>query len=339
MAGAVAITAGDLRAHFVRSGARARRMTFLLVLPLLAFLAVTFIIPIGDMLMRSVDDPTIAQILPRTADTLRAWDGKGRPPYSAYAALASDLEVAQREGTVGKAATRMNFEVPGMRSMLMATARVAGKFEPPYAQAFNQADPRLKAVFLSRNAVEHGLARVREFGVRASLPQAAAVGAGTAKALESEGVEGVAAPAGPADSEALLALPQFQAMEGRQVLVFRGVGGREWLAAALRSRGAVVDYAECYRRGVPATDLRPLIADWASGGVDAVTVSSREGLANLAGLLGEAGLAHLRTTPAFVPHARVADEARALGIANVTVAGASDEEMLGALVAYFGRAG
>ena len=142
MTGAAAITAGDLRAHFVRSGARARRMTFLLVLPLLAFLAVTFIIPIGDMLMRSVDDPTIAQVLPRTADTLRGWDGKGRPPYSAYAALASDLEVAQRDGTVGKAATRMNFEVPGMRSMLIATARVAGKFEPPYAQAFNQVDAR-----------------------------------------------------------------------------------------------------------------------------------------------------------------------------------------------------
>src|SRR3982751_4056631 len=109
MAGAAAITAGDLKAHFVRSGIRARRMTFLLVLPLLAFLAVSFILPIGTMLMRSIDDPTISQILPRTADALRAWDGKGRPPYSAYAALASDLEVAQREGTIGKAATRMNF--------------------------------------------------------------------------------------------------------------------------------------------------------------------------------------------------------------------------------------
>jgi putative spermidine/putrescine transport system permease protein len=140
--GAAAITAGDLRAHFVRSGARARRLTFLLVLPLLLFLTVTFLLPIGDMLMRSVEDPTIATVLPRTADALRAWDGKGRPPYSAYAALASDLEVAQRQGTIGKAATRMNFEVPGMRSMLMTTAREAGKFEPPYAQAFNQVDPR-----------------------------------------------------------------------------------------------------------------------------------------------------------------------------------------------------
>ena len=142
MSGAVAIGAGDLRTHFVRSGTRARRISFVLVLPLLLFLTFTFILPIGEMLMRSVEDPTIAQVLPRTADSLRTWDGKGRPPYSAYAALASDLEVAQREGTVGKAATRMNFEVPGMRSMLMATARVAGNFEPPYAQAFNAVDPR-----------------------------------------------------------------------------------------------------------------------------------------------------------------------------------------------------
>jgi putative spermidine/putrescine transport system permease protein len=140
--GAAVITAGDLKAHFVRSGARARRMTFLLVLPLLLFMTVSFILPIGNMLIRSVEDSTIATVLPRTADALRAWDGKGRPPYSAYAALASDLEVAQRQGTIGKAATRMNFEVPGMRSMLIATAREAGKFEPPYAQAFNQVDPR-----------------------------------------------------------------------------------------------------------------------------------------------------------------------------------------------------
>jgi putative spermidine/putrescine transport system permease protein len=142
MGAASATAAGDLKAHFVRSGLRARRVTFLLVLPLLAFLTVSFILPIGSMLMRSVEDPTISQILPRTAGALRTWDGRGRPPASAYAALASDLEVAHREGTIGKAATRMNFEMPGMRSMLMATARQAGTFEPPYAQAFNAVDPR-----------------------------------------------------------------------------------------------------------------------------------------------------------------------------------------------------
>jgi len=195
------------------------------------------------------------------------------------------------------------------------------------------------AVFISRNAVEQGLARVRELGTRASLPPAAAVGAGTRKALEAEGVPGALAPEGPADSEALLALPQFQAVAGKRVLIFRGAGGREVLASTLRSRGAVVEYAECYRRAVPATDVRPLIAEWSRGGIDAVTVSSREGLANLGGLLGEEGQALLRDTPVFVPHPRVAAEARALGIVDVVQAGAADGEMLGALVAYFGRTG
>ncbi len=195
------------------------------------------------------------------------------------------------------------------------------------------------AVFISRNAVEQGLARARELGVRDRLPIAAAIGGGTRKALEAEGVQGAISPDEPADSEALLALPQFDAVRGKRVLIFRGAGGRELLASALRSRGAIVEYAECYRRAVPATDVRPLLADWARGAVDAVTVSSGESLANLAGLLGEGGRALLRATPVFVPHPRVAADARELGIAAVVEAGASDEEMLGALVAYFGRTG
>ena len=47
----------------------------------------------------------------------------------------------------------------------------------------------------------------------------------------------------------------------------------------------------------------------------------------------------LRAAPVFVPHPRVAAEARSLGIREVIVAGAADDEMLPALVAYFGAAG
>ena len=112
----------------------------MLVLPLLAFLMVTFIIPIGSMLSRSVEDSTVADILPRTAAALRAWNGKGRPPFSAYSALADDLDRAYRQGTIGKVATRMNFERAGMRSLIIKTAREAHAFEPPYAQAFNEID-------------------------------------------------------------------------------------------------------------------------------------------------------------------------------------------------------
>ena len=52
-------------------------------------------------------------------------------------------------------------------------------------------------------------------------------------------------------------------------------------------------------------------------------------------MLGAAGREHLRKTPLFVPHPRVAAEARRLGLGEANVGGASDEEMLERLVAYF----
>ena len=195
------------------------------------------------------------------------------------------------------------------------------------------------ANFISRNAVELGMASVSKAGALSSLPVAAGIGSGTRSALEAEGVKGVLAPEGMADSEALLALPQFQKVAGKRILIFRGVGGREMLASALRSRGATVEYAECYRRRRPSTDMRPLIEAWSRGGVDAVAISSGEGLQNFAALLGDALEERLRATPVFVPHPRVAGEARGLGIGEVIEAGPADEDMLRALVAYFGRAG
>lgn len=195
------------------------------------------------------------------------------------------------------------------------------------------------AIFVSRNAVEYGIASVRGRRPWPPGPRVAAVGAGTRRALEALGFTGVVAPEGPADSAALLAEPALEPVAGRRVVIFRGEGGREELADALRSRGAEVEYAECYRRVLPATDLAPLVAEWGRGAVDAVAVSSGEGLANLATLLGAAGAGLLADTPLFVPHARVADQARAMGATRVVVCGAQDDEVLAALVAYFRSAG
>jgi len=198
-------------------------------------------------------------------------------------------------------------------------------------------------VFISRNAVEQGLARIRESGMALSpvpgRPVVAAIGAGTRRALETEGFATVIAPEGPADSEALLAEPALANVSGKRIAVFRGEGGRETLAAGLRARGATVDYAECYRRRAPALDPQPLIAQWLRGEVHAVTVSSGEGLANLAARLGETARTLLVALPVFVPHPRVAEQARALGAADVVVSGAADEDVLAALVAYFRRTG
>jgi uroporphyrinogen-III synthase len=195
------------------------------------------------------------------------------------------------------------------------------------------------AVFISRNAAEQGLAAVRRKGTWPKDIAVAALGAGTRRALEAEGITDVIAPDGAADSEALLAEPRLAVVAGQQVAIFRGLGGREYLAAALRSRGALVEYAECYRRVRPPADAEPVIDAWTRGGLHAVTASSAEGLFNLDALLGAPGRPFFRSTPLFVPHARVAEAARSLGVDRVVVAGAGDEDTVRALVAYFTHSG
>jgi uroporphyrinogen-III synthase len=109
------------------------------------------------------------------------------------------------------------------------------------------------------------------------------------------------------------------------------------LGDVLEKRGATVEYVSCYKRVRPDAG-EALRTAWA-GGVDAVTVSSVEGLANFVEMLGDGATARLSATPIFVPHARVADEAASRGLGQAIIAGPRDSDMVAALVAYFGGAG
>lgn len=197
------------------------------------------------------------------------------------------------------------------------------------------------AIFISPSAVHKALNLVH--ARRAARPwparlRVAAVGRGSRRELERQGFDDVIAPQAHADSEALLELAELTDVAGRRIAIFRGDGGRELLGDTLAARGAAVEYAECYRRVRPRADTAPLLAAWARGSVDAVTVSSAEGLANLFDMLGKLGQQWLRTTPLFVPHPRVAEAAARLGVSKVVLGGPADAEILQALVAYFRRA-
>lgn len=180
------------------------------------------------------------------------------------------------------------------------------------------------AVFVSPSAVRKAFA----LAAGSRWPRVAAVGEGTRRELEQRGLRDVIAPAGQADSEALLALPELAQVAGAKVLILRGAGGRELLGETLAERGAKVETAECYRRVRPQA-LPP------EGRFDAICVSSGEALTNLAALLGRQCLS---VTPLFVSHPRVAAQARELGLRLPVLAGPGDADMLAALVAYFDAA-
>lgn len=194
------------------------------------------------------------------------------------------------------------------------------------------------AIFVSPTAVRKSAELIRERGGWPAHLMAAAVGPGTRRELEAQGVCGVLAPDSGADSEALLAMPKLNGVAGQRVVIFRGEGGRELLGDRLRARGALVQYAECYRRTRPQTDMSPLLETWAAGGVDGVTAFSGETVANLFAMLGDAGRKQLQHTPLFVPHLRIAEEATKRGAGKVLVAGPGNDEMVACLVAYFPHA-
>ena len=190
------------------------------------------------------------------------------------------------------------------------------------------------AIFVSANAVEYGV------GDPAAWPAhilTLAPGPGTAAALAAVGIANARVPATTMDSEGLLALPELLDVAGKRIVIFRGDGGRELLRTALEARGATVVQVECYRRAKPQSGVAGLIEAWRDKRVDAVTLTSGEGLDNLWSILGSEGRAHLAATPAFVPHASIAERARELGLRQVIITAPADAGLLASLLEYFGR--
>ena len=107
----------------MRADPRQRLRALGLVLPLLLFLGVTFLAPLGAMLLRSVHEPVVADALPATLAVLRAWDGDELPPEPAFEAAARELGSAREAGTLGQVAGRVNRLQSGLRGVFTRTAR------------------------------------------------------------------------------------------------------------------------------------------------------------------------------------------------------------------------
>ena len=132
----------SLKSAMARAQFRARLRAFLLVLPLLAFVVITFIMPIGELLKRSVYSPNFHDNMPNLVAWLAEHPPGTEPDESAYAALVEDLRLLKKTKKAGLVGTRVNYELPGSRSLFTKGARKAKKLEPPYREALLELDPK-----------------------------------------------------------------------------------------------------------------------------------------------------------------------------------------------------
>ncbi len=131
-----------LRVSLARALRRQKLRAMMLVGPLFLFILVTFFIPIGDMLFRSVENSIVVDILPRSTQLLAGWDESKDelPSEEIYAAMVEDIREGRANRTITRVGQRLNYEAPGMSSLFRSSARKVKRIEEgPYKPALIKA--------------------------------------------------------------------------------------------------------------------------------------------------------------------------------------------------------
>ncbi len=121
-----------LRLSLKRSLRRRKRTALLLVAPLFIFITLTFLIPIFDMLLRSVDNKVALETLPNALPMLAQWDETSGdlPDEAVFKAFVEDVKAAAEAKTINRLGKRLNYEKSGMSSLFRKTGRKLRRFDP-----------------------------------------------------------------------------------------------------------------------------------------------------------------------------------------------------------------
>jgi len=110
-----------------------KKTALLLVAPLFLFVMITFLIPIFDMLLRSVDNSIVSEQFPNVVVEIRNWkiDSTELPDEATFQALFKDFKAGAIVKTISRLGRRLNYEQSGMSSLFRKTARKIKKLEIP----------------------------------------------------------------------------------------------------------------------------------------------------------------------------------------------------------------
>ncbi|SAK87771.1 binding-protein-dependent transport systems inner membrane component [Caballeronia hypogeia] len=140
----VSVPAALLKRSLRQAERRGHLRAYALIAPLFLFVLLSFVLPLGTILVRSFHNTTVPEGLANTINAVRAWNGTRQetPPEPVYAALATDMKIAARDQTTGDIAARLNIEQSGLRAAFMkASRRVNARDEGPWKEVFVGADP------------------------------------------------------------------------------------------------------------------------------------------------------------------------------------------------------
>lgn len=111
------------RRQELKASRRRRRLALALVVPLLLFIFFSFVAPIATMLYRSVYNPDIALLIPKTTAALAGWDRSSEPDSDVLRSMALELQELAKQRKAGVLAAAVNRSWPGASSLVNATAR------------------------------------------------------------------------------------------------------------------------------------------------------------------------------------------------------------------------
>lgn len=134
-----------LKASLAKALRREKLRALFLISPLLIFVLITFLAPIADMLVRSVENDIVSETLPRTVVALQDWDPSSGevPGEPVFAALHEDLKEAVVEKSHTRLGSRLNYEQSGISSLFRKTGRRIKKMEEgQYKEQFIKADKK-----------------------------------------------------------------------------------------------------------------------------------------------------------------------------------------------------
>lgn len=215
----------------------------------------------------------------------------------------------------------------GYRTILFPTLKVVALHNSPTKIHYDA------LIFISVNAVECGLKALNSLSHQHR--KIFAVGAITAKKLNDYGFKVDAFPQQNASSESLLAMDEVSQLSYKNILIFRGKGGRETLKEGLekKTKNNTVEYIEVYER--TQCKILPIhqkaLTQFLQNDKGIITITSIENLSNMMDMIEQINadaIELIKCYPLVVLSKRIKTYALSIGFSHIKVASQINDEGL-----------